>query len=146
EVHFSPPESPSLGEANSYDLVLTFRNSHGWVGSGKAPAIYAEFARVLKPGGVLGVVQHRAARGADPMETAPYGYVPEAHIKAVAEAAGLEFAGASDINANPMDERDHPEGVWTLPPGLALGETDRAKYEAIGESDRMTLKFVKPAD
>lgn len=146
EVYFSPPASASLGEANSYDLVLTFRNTHGWVGNEMADDVYAEFARVLKPGGVLGVVQHRAAPGADAMATAGSGYVPEAHVIALAEAAGLEFAGASEVNANPLDTRDHPEGVWTLPPGLALGEADRDRYQAIGESDRMTLKFTKPAD
>lgn len=146
EVHFSPPSSASLGKAGSYDLVLTFRNSHGWVGSGMAESIYGEFARVLKPGGVLGVVQHRAAPGSDASVTADYGYVPEATIIAMAEAAGLELAASSEVNGNPMDTRDHPEGVWSLPPSLALGEQDRDKYQAIGESDRMTLKFVKPAN
>lgn len=143
-VYFSPPESASLGEADSYDLVLTFRNTHGWVGDGSAEAMFTEFARVLKPGGVLGVVQHRAAAGSDPEQSAGSGYVSEAHVKALAAAAGLEFAGASEVNANPLDSRDHPRGVWTLPPGLNLGGTDRDKYLAIGESDRMTLKFRKP--
>ncbi|MEE4174157.1 MAG: methyltransferase [Xanthomonadales bacterium] len=145
-VHFSPPESASLGEENSYDLVLTFRNTHGWVGDGIAESIYAEFARVLKPGGVLGVVQHRAAPGTDPLETAASGYVSEEAVKAIAAAVGLEFAGASEVNANPADDRQHPEGVWTLPPGLNVGDEDRDRYLAIGESDRMTLKFVKPGD
>ena len=146
EVLYSPPESASLGEENSYDLVLTFRNTHGWVGSGLAGSVFQEFARVLKPGGVLGVVQHRAAPGTDPAVTARNGYVSEEHVKALAEAAGLQFLAASEVNANPLDSRDHPEGVWTLPPGLNLGEQDRDRYQAIGESDRMTLKFVKPAD
>lgn len=144
EVHFSPPESASLGEANSYDLVLTFRNTHGWVSGGVAEAIFTEFARVLKPGGVLGVVQHRAAPGTDPSVTASSGYVSEEAVKAIAASAGLEFVAASEVNANPADTRDHPEGVWTLPPSLNLGEQDRDRYLAIGESDRMTLKFVKP--
>lgn len=144
-VYFSPPESASLGADGSYDMILTFRNTHGWVNHGQAPDIFTEFARVLKPGGVLGVVQHRAAPGADPAETASKGYVAEAHIKALAEAAGLEFEAASEINANPKDGRDHPEGVWTLPPSLRLGDEDREKYVAIGESDRMTLRFRKPA-
>jgi predicted methyltransferase len=144
EVLYSPPESASLGEAESYDLVLTFRNTHGWVGDGLAEAIFTEFARVLKPGGVLGVVQHRAAPGSDPETSARAGYVPESHVRALAEAAGLVFDGASEVNANPADTRDHPEGVWTLPPGLALDDQDRDRYQAIGESDRMTLRFVKP--
>ncbi|MEJ2535336.1 MAG: methyltransferase, partial [Gammaproteobacteria bacterium] len=123
-VYFSPPQSASLGEADSYDLVLTFRNTHGWVQSGQAQAIFNEFARVLKPGGVLGVVQHRAPEGADAAEWAPRGYVPEAAVRALADNAGLEFVAASEINANPKDTRDHPEGVWTLPPGFALGDVD----------------------
>lgn len=146
EVYWSPPESNSLGEAGSYDAVLTFRNVHGWVNSGEAQDVFNEFARVLKPGGVLGVVQHRAAEGTDPQATAKSGYVSEAWVKTLAANAGLEFEASSEVNANPKDTRDHPEGVWTLPPGLALGDTDRAKYEAIGESDRMTLRFRKPAE
>lgn len=145
EVAFSPPESASLGEADSYDRVLTFRNAHGWVNGGLAQEVFNEFARVLKPGGVLGVVQHRAADGTDPALTAPKGYVSEAHIKSLAVNAGLEFEAASEVNANPRDSHDHPEGVWTLPPGLRLGDEDKEKYLAIGESDRMTLRFRKPA-
>lgn len=145
-VAYTPPESPSLGEANSYDRILTFRNVHGWVGEEIAEAVFAEFVRVLKPGGVLGLVQHRAPAGSDPAVTAPMGYVPESVVVALAEAAGLELVAASEVNANPMDTGDHPEGVWTLPPGLALGDQDRERYLAIGESDRMTLKFVKPAE
>ena len=146
EVRFSPPESASLGAAASYDLVLTFRNTHGWVSGGLAEAMFAEFARVLKPGGVLGVVQHRAAPGSDPQASSRRGYVPEAHVRALAEGAGLRFDGTSEVNANPADSRDHPEGVWTLPPSLDLGDEDRARYLTIGESDRMTLRFVKPAN
>jgi len=144
-VNWSPPESASLGAANSYDMVLTFRNAHGWVNGGIAQDVFDEFARVLKPGGVLGVVQHRAAEGADPVTSARSGYVPEAYIKALAASAGLTFEASSEVNANPGDTRDHPEGVWTLPPGLRLGDKDRDKYLAIGESDRMTLRFRKPA-
>jgi len=146
EVFFSPPESASLGPEDHYDLVLTFRNTHGWVGGGLAEDVFAEFARVLKPGGVLGVVQHRAPTGSDPAASARSGYVPQGHVKALAEAAGLVFVSSSSVNANPADTKDHPEGVWTLPPGLRLGDEDREKYLAIGESDRMTLKFVKPTD
>jgi predicted methyltransferase len=145
-IYFSPPESASLGDANAVDLVLTFRNAHGWVGAGQAQDIFNEFARVLRPGGVLGLVQHRAADGTDPAETVRNGYVSEAAIIALAEQAGLVLEARSEINANPRDTRDHPEGVWTLPPGFSLGDTDREKYAAIGESDRMTLRFRKPAE
>jgi predicted methyltransferase len=141
--YFSPPGSPSLGEAASVDAVVTFRNTHGWVGSGQAQDIFNEFARVLKPGGILGVVQHRADDGSDLKKTAKQGYVSEAAVKEFASNAGFVFVASSEINANPMDSKDHAEGVWTLPPGYALGEVDKDKYAAIGESDRMTLRFKK---
>jgi predicted methyltransferase len=133
-----------LGAADSYDLVLTFRNNHSWINGGYHDAVYAEAFRVLKPGGVLGVVQHRAKEGADPVASAKTGYVPEAFVIEAAERAGFDLAGRSEVNANPKDTKDHPEGVWTLPPSYRLGDEDRARYEAIGESDRMTLRFVKP--
>jgi predicted methyltransferase len=142
--YFSPPESASLGEAGSIDAIVTFRNTHGWINAGQAQDIFNEFARVLKPGGILGVVQHRADDGVDPQVSAEKGYVSEASVKAIAAKAGLEFEAASEINANPKDTKDYPEGVWTLPPSYALGEVDHDKYAAIGESDRMTLRFRKP--
>lgn len=144
-TYYSPPESASLGEAGSVDLVLTFRNTHGWINGGDAQTIFQEFARVLKPGGILGVVQHRADAGSDASETARSGYVPEQAVIELAEAAGLVLEARSEVNANPRDTRDHPKGVWTLPPGYRLGDEDRDKYAAIGESDRMTLRFRKPA-
>jgi predicted methyltransferase len=143
---FSPPLSGNLGDENSIDLILTFRNAHGWVGDGVAEQIFTEFARVLKPGGRLGIVQHRAPDGADPKVSAELGYLSEAAIIGLADAAGLRLKKKSELNANPKDSRDYPEGVWTLPPSLALEEIDRDKYLAIGESDRMTLLFVKPAN
>jgi len=143
-VVIDPPGRLVFGEPESYDMVLTFRNNHGWINGGYHDAVYAEAFRVLKPGGVLGVVQHRANEGVDPIASAKTGYVPESFVIAAAERAGFELAGRSEVNANPKDTKDHPEGVWTLPPSFRLGDQDRAKYEAIGESDRMTLRFVKP--
>jgi len=145
-VKFSPPQSASLGEAGSVDLILTFRNTHGWIQDGLAESNFAEFARVLKPGGILGVVQHRAADRMDPAETAEQGYVSEQAVVELASAAGLELEARSRVNANPLDTKDHPEGVWTLPPSLRLEDQDKDKYLAIGESDRMTLRFRKPVD
>ena len=135
-----------LGPPGSADLVLTFRNFHNWVGSPAEDAILAASFAVLKHGGTLGVTDHRAKPGAtlDPKAVDETGYVPEDAVVAAVEKAGFRLAGKSEINANPRDTKDHPKGVWTLPPSYAMGETDRAKYEAIGESDRMTLKFVKP--
>ncbi|MCP4045303.1 MAG: class I SAM-dependent methyltransferase [Gammaproteobacteria bacterium] len=141
--YFSPPDSASLGEAESVDAVVTFRNVHGWIGAGQARDIFTEFARVLKPGGILGVVQHRAEEGTDPTVTAKKGYVSEAAVKEIAANAGFEFVAGSEINANPKDTGDYAEGVWTLPPSLTLGAVDKEKYTAIGESDRMTLRFKK---
>jgi len=154
-IPWSPPQSPSLGDANSYDLILTFRNTHGWVSEGVADQVFAEFARVLKPGGALGVVQHRAAEGTDPAVTAEMGYVSEAAVIALATAAGLQLEDRSEVNANSADLRNHAAGVWSLPPGLdscaeiieAQAKADcEAPYRAIGESDRMTLRFRKPLD
>lgn len=153
-VPYSPPASASLGEADSIDLVLTFRNAHGWIGDGIADEVFAEFARVLKPGGILGVVQHRAAEDADAGETVQTGYLPEATVIELARKAGLYLEARSEVNANPADTRDHAGGVWTLPPGFGqcreLADEEEkaacmAKYQAIGESDRMTLRFRKPA-
>jgi len=141
--YFSPPDSPSLGDAGSIDVIVTFRNTHGWITAGQAQDIFNEFARVLKPGGILGVVQHRADEGSDPQVSAKKGYVSEAAVKEIAANAGLEFVAASEVNANPKDKKDHSEGVWTLPPSYQLGDKDKEKYAGIGESDRMTLKFRK---
>jgi len=154
-IPFSPPESASLGEADSVDLILTFRNTHGWVNDGVAESIFAEFGRVLKPGGILGVVQHRAAEGSDPKVSAETGYVSERAVIDLARNAGLYLEARSEVNANPLDSKDYAEGVWSLPPGLAMCEEIESedglaacqeKYLSIGESDRMTLRFRKPLE
>ncbi len=136
----------NIGAPGSADMVLTFRNVHNWVGAGFAPDAFKAFYAALKPGGVLGVVEHRLPEDRpDTDENRKSGYVKTSEVIRMAEAAGFKLAGQSEVNANPKDTADHPKGVWTLPPNFAMGDTDRAKYAAIGESDRMTLKFVKPA-
>ena len=139
-----PPASIELGPDASADVVLTFRSLHGWINDNAAAPVFAAIFRVLKPGGVLGLVEHRANVGADPRVSAHTGYVPEAYVIELAQAAGLVLDERSEINANPRDTKDYPEGVWSLPPTYRQGETDRARYEAIGESDRMTLRFRRP--
>ena len=138
-------KNPALPEAGTLDAVLVFRSLHGMERQGTVPAWLAAFHKALKPGGILGVEQHRAPAGADPKASAENGYLPEAWVIEQAEHAGFKLSGKSEINANPKDTKDYPEGVWTLPPTLRLKEKDREKYIAIGESDRMTLKFVKAA-
>jgi predicted methyltransferase len=144
-TQFQPPFAPDAAPAGSIDLALTFRNMHGWVRADNAGEMLAAIYRALKPGGVLGVVQHRAPAGTSLETMKKSGYLTEQAVIDLAAAAGFELVEKSDINANPRDTADHPEGVWTLPPVLRLGDVDRDKYLAIGESDRMTLKFVKPA-
>lgn len=127
------------------DMVVTFRNTHNWIHYGRVERkVYQEFYRVLRPGGILGVVQHRAAPGSEVRESASQGYVTEAYLVGIAEQAGFQLLERAEFNANPRDTRRHPEGVWTLPPTLRLQDQDRDQYLAIGESDRMTLKFLKP--
>lgn len=139
-VRFDPVR-PMFGPPESADIVLSFRNAHNWIDEGTAPAYFEAVATVLKPGGVFGLTDHRAAEGAP--TDGKNGYVTEAQVIELARAAGLQLDGRSEINANPKDTKDYPDGVWTLPPTLALGETDKARYIGIGESDRMTLRFVK---
>lgn len=138
------PDQWEMCPPGSADRVLTFRNVHNWMSGGYEREMFAAFFKALKPGGILGVVEHRASPDATLEQMKKTGYVTEAHVIALAEAAGFRLAGRSDVNANPRDDHQHPEGVWTLPPVLRLGDQDREKYLAIGESDRMTLKFVKP--
>ena len=139
------PKAPVLGAPGSADVVLTFRNAHNWVMAGNEAAMFKAFFDVLKPGGTLGLVDHRAKPDQPPAEMKTSGYLPEAYVISLAKAAGFELAGSSEVNANPRDTKDYADGVWTLPPRLALGDKDREKYLAIGESDRMTLRFTKPA-
>ncbi|MEE7547796.1 class I SAM-dependent methyltransferase, partial [Xanthomonas sp. Kuri4-1] len=136
------PDAPVFGPAGSADVVLTFRNVHNWRMAQQAEGMFKGFYQVLKPGGVLGVVEHRAK--ADVPADDKSGYVGEPQLIAMAEAAGFRLAGKSEVNANPRDTKDYPGGVWTLPPTNKHDAADDAKYKAIGESDRMTLKFVKP--
>jgi predicted methyltransferase len=133
--------------AGSADMVLTFRNVHNWM-MGTTPfadEAFRQMFAMLKPGGTLGVVEHRLPESADAERERTSGYVKVSTVRRLAEQAGFRLVASSEINANPLDTKDHPNGVWSLPPALRGGDTDRAKYTAIGESDRMTLKFVKPA-
>jgi predicted methyltransferase len=133
----------NLAPDGSADLVVTFRNIHNWVWSGDEKEVFAAAFRALKPGGVLGVEEHRAN---DPKAKPGRGqaYVGEDYAISLIESVGFKLAGRSNINNNPKDTKDYPKGVWTLPPSFAMGDTDHAKYAAIGESDRFTLRFVKP--
>jgi len=148
---FSAVSGP-LTEPGTADVVLTFRNIHNWMSGGYTEKFFTDAYAALKPGGVLGVVEHRLPSTAMQDPTAASGYVHEDFVKGLAVAAGFEFVDASEINANPADTADHPFGVWTLPPnsatsardGTTIEGFDAAKYAAIGESDRMTLKFRKP--
>jgi predicted methyltransferase len=135
----------------SADLAVTFRNVHNWLepsagGAAGATATFAEMFRVLKPGGILGVVEHRWPDAATEDPHAGNGYVSEERVIALAGAAGFEFVDRADHNRNPKDTHDHPNGVWTLPPDLDADDADKEKYRQIGESDRMVLKFRKPAN
>jgi predicted methyltransferase len=137
-------KAPSLGKDGSVDMVLAMRELHGMENNGTMDKWVAEVFRALKPGGVFGVEEHRAPADADPVASAKKGYLPEKWVIDQVEAAGFKLAGKSEINANPKDTKDYSEGVWALPPSFKNGEKDHDKYAAIGESDRMTLKFVKP--
>ena len=141
-VAFDPPGKSELGAPGSADMVLTFRSMHGWKRAGVVDDVFEAAHEVLKQGGVLGVVQHRLPESADGDEYT--GYVKQSSVVARAEANGFRLVEASEANANPADTADHPEGVWNLPPSLRnVAEGDREAYTEIGESDRMTLKFVK---
>ena len=151
-TELSAPERPVMAPPGHADFVLTFRNVHNWLAAGNAEPMMQAFYRALKPGGVLGVVEHRARPGTTVEQMKKSGYVDEQYVIDLATTAGFKLAAKSEINANPKDTKDYPDGVWTLPPTLQACQQLKegakqqcvAKYTAIGESDRMTLKFVKP--
>ena len=136
----------TIAPPDSADFVLTFRNLHNWMKQGDAPEMLAAIHRALKPGGVLGVEDHRASTAHPQDPKAQNGYVRQDYAVALIEQAGFKLVGASEIDANPRDTTDWPKGVWTLPPTLALGDVDRAKYVAVGEADNFVLKFRKTGD
>ena len=138
----------ALNQLNSpegaVDAVVTFRNVHNWLSSGSDASAFRLFFKTLKPGGVLGVVEHRAQLDITRETMQKTGYMTQSAVIELAESAGFVFEKSSEINANPLDTTEHPRGVWTLPPRLALDDDRRQEYLAIGESDRMTLRFRKP--
>ena len=144
EVTTLGPGAEAIAPPGSADLVVTFRNLHNWMNLGFANEAFAAMFKALKPGGILGVVEHRGDAGKPQDPRATNGYVNEEYAIGVIKAAGFELVARSEINANPKDTKDYEQGVWTLPPNYRLGNRDRAKYESIGESDRFTLKFRKP--
>jgi len=142
-IPFNPPERSTLVEDGQVDMVLTFRNVHGWKRDGKMRDVLQAAHAALKPGGVLGVVGHRMPEDREVADDDRSGYVKQSWMVGMAESEGFRLEAASEINANPDDTADHPNGVWTLLPSLRTGDEDPEKYRAIGESDRFTLKFVK---
>lgn len=144
-VRIGSPAALDIRPDGGADFVLTFRNVHNWIDDDNVDAFMKSFYDALKPGGVLGLVEHRAKPGSKVKEAIDLGYVTEEYVIKHALMAGFKLDAKSEINANPKDTKDYKSGVWTLPPSFADKEVDRAKYVAIGESDRMTLKFVKPA-
>jgi len=143
-LEFDPPAQMSLGCVNQYDMVLSFRNSHIWNEQGYLLDVFRSFYDVLKPGGTLGLVEHRSSRLSEISSRAGEGYLDEYYVISVARQAGFVLEERSEINANAKDTKDYPKGVYALPPTLAMGNVDRQKYLDIGESDRMTLRFRKP--
>ncbi len=145
---FEPPNNLSYAQPGSADLVLTFRNLHNWLsyGDDNMKRVFQSVYDTLKPGGVFGVVEHRLPEDRLQDATASSGYMHESYVIELAQSVGFELAEKSEVNANPKDTADHPSGVWALPPTLRNRDKDRERYEAIGESDRMTLKFVKPGN
>jgi predicted methyltransferase len=133
-----------IAPPGSADLVVTFRNLHNWMGADYAPTALKAMYDALKPGGMLGIEEHRGRTDQPQDPKAKSGYVREDYAIALIESVGFKLVARSEINANPKDTKDYELGVWTLPPVYRQGDKDREKYAAIGESDRFTLKFVKP--
>jgi predicted methyltransferase len=133
-----------LAPDGTADMVVTFRNIHNWVWAGIQKDVFAAAFRALKPGGILGVEEHRSNDPAFVPQTSEQAYVGEQYAISLIQSVGFRFVGQSNVNRNPKDTKDYPKGVWTLPPTYAEGDNDRARYAAIGESDRFTLKFIKP--
>ncbi|MBV1910812.1 MAG: methyltransferase [Kangiellaceae bacterium] len=140
------PEKLDFAKPNSADMIVSFRNTHNWAGRGYADKVYQSIFDALKLGGTFGLVQHRAGNEAPKDVSGKLGYLKMANVKAMAEKVGFKFVGESEINANAKDTKNHDGGVWSLPPSYRMGDKDKEKYTSIGESDRMTLKFVKPAE
>jgi len=138
------PKNMDIAPAGSADMVLTFRNLHNWMDGGYADEVLAAAFKALKPGGILGVEEHRGRNDKPQDPKAKDGYVRQDYTVALAKKAGFVLIGSSEINANPKDTKDWVDGVWTLPPTLSQGDKDRAKYVAIGEADNFVLKFQKP--
>ncbi|MEY3107398.1 MAG: hypothetical protein RIT35_1576 [Pseudomonadota bacterium] len=141
-----PTDLMAIAPAESVDRVLTFRNVHNWMKNDQAYLVFKAMYNALKPGGILGVEEHRNNSLKSQDVNGESGYLSEDYVIALARNVGFEFLGKSEINSNSKDTKDYPEGVWTLPPTLALGDKSRNKYLEIGESDRMTIKFIKPAN
>ena len=150
-AHFGPIVETALGPGHfeiapkgTADLIVTFRNLHNWMDGGYAPEALAACFQALKRGGILGIEDHRARNDRPQDPKAKDGYVRQDYAIALAKQAGFELVASSEINANPRDTKDWPQGVWTLPPTFALGDKDRERYAAIGEADNFVLKFRKP--
>lgn len=143
-ANLMPPKSlPELDQSHALDMVVTFRNVHNWVRNGIAEDMFKQMHAMLKPGGIMGLVAHRGTDEMTSKKHAATGYLAQSVIIGLAERNGFELVDTAEINANPKDTKDHPKGVWTLPPSYRMGDTDKEKYQAIGESDRMTFRFVK---
>ena len=146
-TEFHPTKAMDFAPANSLDRVLTFRNAHNWymqTGQEGVESAFSSFFKALKKGGVLGLVEHKLPENLADEAQKSSGYMKQSFLLAAAEKAGFKLLAQSEVNFNPLDSTEHEKGVWTLPPGLRLGDKNRAKYLSIGESSRMTLKFVKP--